>query len=56
MFVSPSGSVVADPQAAGSTPDFGRFTLVSGRNVLPPWAFFRVCVSVAVFLSTETFL
>jgi hypothetical protein len=55
MFVSPSGSVVADPRAAGSTPDFGRFTLVSGRNVLPPWAFL-VCVSVAVFLSTETFL
>ncbi len=36
---------------------FGSFPWVSGRSwpvFLPPWPYFRVCVSVAVSLSTET--
>ncbi len=35
---------------------FWLFSLGFRPGFVPPWAYFRVCVSVAVFLSTETSL
>ncbi len=53
---------IGNPSISGQGPrvsvgcGFCAFSLGFWPGFLPPWAYFRVCVSVAVFLSTETSL